>query len=88
MKRFSQLFSEIDRTNRTNEKVRALVNYFNEANPEDAAWALYFLTENDSAALLPDDNCFNGPVSQVALICGCCRNVMIVWETLLKRWRC
>ena len=45
MKRFSQLFSEIDRTNRTNEKVRALVNYFNEANPEDAAWALYFLTE-------------------------------------------
>lgn len=45
MKRFSQLFSEIDRTNRTNEKVAALVSYFNEAEPTDAVWALYFLTE-------------------------------------------
>lgn len=45
MKRFSQLFSEIDRTNRTNEKVAALVSYFNEAKPADAVWALYFLTE-------------------------------------------
>ncbi len=45
MKRFSQLFSEIDRTNRTNEKVAALVSYFNEAEAADAAWALYFLTE-------------------------------------------
>lgn len=45
MKRFAQLFSEIDRTNRTNEKVAALVNYFEEAKAEDAAWALYFLTE-------------------------------------------
>ena len=43
MKRFTQLFSELDRTNRTNEKVAALEAYFREAAPEDAAWALYFL---------------------------------------------
>ena len=45
MKRFTRLFTEIDRTNRTNEKVEALVSYFNEAPAKDAAWALYFLTE-------------------------------------------
>ena len=43
MKRFTQLYSELDRTNRTNEKVAALESYFREAAPEDAAWALYFL---------------------------------------------
>ena len=45
MKRFAQLFTEIDRTNRTNEKVEALVRYFGDAPAEDAAWALFFLTE-------------------------------------------
>jgi DNA ligase-1 len=43
MKRFSRLFSELDATNSTNEKVEALTRYFNEAPPRDAAWAVYFL---------------------------------------------
>ncbi|MEI9863300.1 MAG: ATP-dependent DNA ligase [Limisphaerales bacterium] len=43
MKRFTQLFTELDETNRTNEKVTALENYFREAAAPDAAWALYFL---------------------------------------------
>ena len=43
MKRFSQLFSELDETNRTSEKVLALRRYFEEAPPADAAWALFFL---------------------------------------------
>jgi DNA ligase-1 len=46
MQRFTQLFIELDETNRTNEKVAALERYFREAPPEDAAWALYFLTGN------------------------------------------
>ncbi|MCB1120133.1 MAG: ATP-dependent DNA ligase [Verrucomicrobiae bacterium] len=45
MKRFSQLFSEIDQTNRTNEKVAALVSYFQDVPAGDASWALYFLSE-------------------------------------------
>ena len=44
MKRFTQLFFDIDGTNRTNEKVEAMVRYFQEAPPADAAWALYFLS--------------------------------------------
>jgi DNA ligase-1 len=43
MKRFSRLFSELDATTSTNEKVEALVRYFDEAPPADAAWAVYFL---------------------------------------------
>ncbi len=43
MKRFAQLYTELDQTNRTNEKVAALESYFREAAPEDAAWALTFL---------------------------------------------
>ena len=43
MKRFSRLFSELDATTSTNEKVEALTRYFDEAPPRDAAWAVYFL---------------------------------------------
>jgi DNA ligase-1 len=43
MKRFSRLFSELDSTTSTNEKVEALARYFDQAPPHDAAWAVYFL---------------------------------------------
>jgi DNA ligase-1 len=43
MERFTQLFIELDESNRTNDKVAALEQYFREAPPEDAAWALAFL---------------------------------------------
>src|SRR5689334_4758912 len=36
MERFTQLYFEIDQTNRTNEKVEALARYFREAPPADA----------------------------------------------------
>ena len=44
MQRFTALYTALDETNRTNEKVAALVDYFTVAPPVDAAWALYFLT--------------------------------------------
>ncbi|RYY79050.1 MAG: ATP-dependent DNA ligase, partial [Comamonadaceae bacterium] len=43
MKRFSRLFSELDATTSTNEKVEALTRYFAQAPSADAAWAVYFL---------------------------------------------
>ena len=43
MRRFSVLFSELDATTSTNEKVEALTRYFAEAPSRDAAWAVYFL---------------------------------------------
>jgi DNA ligase 1 len=44
MKRFAQLYDDIDRTTSTNAKVAALAAYLAAAPPADAAWALFFLT--------------------------------------------
>ncbi|MEM9005810.1 MAG: ATP-dependent DNA ligase [Cyanobacteria bacterium P01_F01_bin.86] len=43
MKRFTQLFQEIDATTSTNAKVAALCRYFRDEVPENAVWALYLL---------------------------------------------
>jgi len=44
VKRFAALYRRLDQSNRTNDKIAALVDYFREAPAEDAAWAVYFLT--------------------------------------------
>ncbi len=44
MKRFSRLYDELDQTTKTNAKVAAMVAYFQDVPPEDAAWAVFFLT--------------------------------------------
>lgn len=43
MRRFARLFSELDATTSTHEKVDALTRYFDAAPARDAAWAVYFL---------------------------------------------
>ncbi|MGZ5206102.1 MAG: ATP-dependent DNA ligase [Caldimonas sp.] len=43
MKRFAQLFAELDATTATSAKVEALKRYFAVAAARDAAWAVYFL---------------------------------------------
>jgi DNA ligase-1 len=44
MRDFSRLYQELDQTTSTNLKVAAMVRYFSEAPPADAAWAVYFLS--------------------------------------------
>jgi DNA ligase-1 len=44
MKRFAALYSKIDETTATSEKVAALVEYFRAAPPADAVWAVHFLS--------------------------------------------
>ncbi len=44
MRHFAELFTALDTTTRTVEKVQALERYFAAAPPRDAAWALFFLT--------------------------------------------
>ena len=53
MRRFAQLYEALDRTTSTNEKVAALVAYFSSAPPEDAAWAVWFLTGRRLKRFLP-----------------------------------
>ena len=43
MKHFARLFTELDSTTSTLNKVSAMQRYFAQATPEDAAWAVYFL---------------------------------------------
>ncbi|MDR5770694.1 MULTISPECIES: ATP-dependent DNA ligase [unclassified Caballeronia] len=43
MKRFATLYTALDATTSTNEKLEALIAYFSGAAAEDAAWASYFL---------------------------------------------
>ena len=44
MKQFAQLFNELDGSTATTAKVQALQRYFASAPPQDAAWAVYFLS--------------------------------------------
>ena len=44
MRRFADLFEELDTTTSINEKLAALVRYFRSAPAADAAWAAYFLS--------------------------------------------
>ena len=43
MRNFALLYAALDETNKTNEKVAAMVRYFESAPPNDAAWAVHFL---------------------------------------------
>src|SRR5438874_12295624 len=53
MKLFTGLYVELDQTNKTNEKVEAMRFYFERAAPEDAAWALYFLSGRKPRQIVP-----------------------------------
>lgn len=44
MKRFSQLIQELELSNKTNDKISALVSYFNEANEKDKPYVIAMFT--------------------------------------------
>lgn len=53
MHAFCQLFRELDETTKTSLKLAALRRYFASAPPEDAAWAVYFLSGRRLKRLFP-----------------------------------
>jgi DNA ligase 1 len=53
MRQFTQLYVELDQTNKTNEKVEAMAGYFAAATHEDAAWAFYFLSGRKPRQIVP-----------------------------------
>ncbi|KNZ33458.1 MAG: ATP-dependent DNA ligase [Methylibium sp. NZG] len=53
MKRFAQLFAELDASTATSAKVDALKRYFSNAAPADAAWAVYFLAGGKPRQVVP-----------------------------------
>ncbi len=53
MNLFTDLYVELDQTNKTNEKVEAMRYYFEHAAPHDSAWALYFLSGRKPRQIVP-----------------------------------
>ena len=53
MKQFTELYVQLDQTNKTNEKVEAMRAYFEEADAHDSAWALYFLSGRKPRQIVP-----------------------------------
>lgn len=53
MKAFARLYAALDETNRTSEKVAAMVEYFGSVPPADAAWTVYFLSGGRPKRLIP-----------------------------------
>lgn len=53
MKAFADLYTALDETTRTTEKVRALVAYFGRVSAADAAWATYFLIGRKPRQVVP-----------------------------------
>ncbi len=53
MRAFSRLFTALDATTSTRAKTQALVEYFQQAPPADAAWALYFLAGGKPRQTVP-----------------------------------
>jgi len=53
MKAFAELYSALDATTSSNAKLAAMQQYFAMAAPEDAAWAVYFLSGGRPRQLVP-----------------------------------
>jgi DNA ligase-1 len=53
MRAFATLYAELDATTSSNAKLAALQAYFSEAEPADAAWAVYFLSGGRPRQLVP-----------------------------------
>ncbi|MEB2869019.1 ATP-dependent DNA ligase [Pseudomonas rhizosphaerae] len=53
MKAFAQLYANLDETTSTNAKRQFLEDYFRQAEPADAAWAVYFLSGGRPRQLVP-----------------------------------
>jgi DNA ligase-1 len=53
MREFARLYAELDETTATNRKLDALQNYFANAEPGNAAWAVYFLAGGKPRQAVP-----------------------------------
>jgi DNA ligase 1 len=53
MRLFTELYVELDQTNKTNEKIEAMRFYFEHAQKADAAWAFYFLSGRKPRQIVP-----------------------------------
>jgi DNA ligase-1 len=53
VKAFAELYTQLDATTKTSQKVNALAEYFTAAQPAEAAWAVYFLSGRKPRQAVP-----------------------------------
>ena len=53
MKKFAELYAQLDASTSSNAKLLALQNYFQSAEPADAAWAVFFLAGGKPKQVVP-----------------------------------
>ena len=67
MKLFTELYVELDQTNKTNEKIDALRFYFEQAGKRDAAWAFYFLSGRKPRQIVPSKKLREWAIEQAGI---------------------
>ena len=67
MRLFTELYTTLDQTNKTNEKVEAMREYFEQAPPDDAAWAFYFLSGRKPRQIVPSRKLRDWAIEQAGI---------------------
>ncbi|MEO7672722.1 MAG: ATP-dependent DNA ligase [Pyrinomonadaceae bacterium] len=67
MRLFTELYVELDQTNKTNEKIDALRFYFERADKKDAAWAFYFLSGRKPRQIVPSKKLREWAIEQAGI---------------------
>lgn len=67
MKAFAELYTALDETTKTNEKVKALVRYFKAAEPADAAWAVFFLVGRKPRQVVPSRKLWEWAIEEAGI---------------------
>jgi DNA ligase-1 len=91
MRRFAQLYAQLDARTGTNAKVEALVRYFGEVEPADAAWGLRVLLGQQRRRLITGRRlrqiCLEGSTLPEWLFDDCYAQVGDSAETIALLWR-
>lgn len=67
MRLFTELYVELDQTNKTNEKIEALRFYFEHASAANAAWAFYFLSGRKPRQIVPSKKLREWAIEQAGI---------------------
>ena len=91
MRRFAALYRELDASRGTAARVQALANYFEQADPADAAWGLHVLLGKQGKRLITGRRlrqiCLEGSTLPEWLFDDCYSHVGDSAETIALLWR-
>ena len=81
MKAFADLYTALDETTKTNDKVAALARYLASASPADAAWAVYFLVGRKPRQVVGTRKLRDWAAEEAGVPPGCSTSRTTPWAT-------